>query len=122
MKRPRFQYHLSTAIILMFVAGGLMWANTHQTFRPYTFDGFWNVVPSQPPNWQAVQGWPCTYRSALWSRYEKDLFGLEPENYEHPPEHLLGPLVADISVAVAALLATGVLCEWRIRRKERPHD
>ena len=26
-KRPWFQIHLSTAIVLMFVAGGLMWAN-----------------------------------------------------------------------------------------------
>ena len=26
-KRPLFQFHLSTAIVLMFVAGGLMWAS-----------------------------------------------------------------------------------------------
>ena len=29
--RKRFQIHLSTAIVMMFVAGGLMWANfTHK--------------------------------------------------------------------------------------------
>ena len=27
-KRPLFQIHLSTAVVLMFVAGGLIWANT----------------------------------------------------------------------------------------------
>jgi hypothetical protein len=26
-KRPWFQFHLSTAVVLMFVAGGLLWAN-----------------------------------------------------------------------------------------------
>ncbi|HLX61854.1 MAG TPA: hypothetical protein VKX17_11275 [Planctomycetota bacterium] len=29
-RRARFQIHLSTAIVLMFVAGGLMWINSHR--------------------------------------------------------------------------------------------
>ncbi|MEI6231403.1 MAG: hypothetical protein WCT04_00005, partial [Planctomycetota bacterium] len=30
--RKRFQFHLSTAIVLMFVAGGLIWANTRDRY------------------------------------------------------------------------------------------
>ncbi|HLX59657.1 MAG TPA: hypothetical protein VKX17_00105 [Planctomycetota bacterium] len=29
-RRARFQIHLSTAIVMMFVAGGLMWANFYE--------------------------------------------------------------------------------------------
>ncbi len=30
-RRKRFQFHLSTAIVMMFVAGGLSWANLRVT-------------------------------------------------------------------------------------------
>jgi hypothetical protein len=33
--RQRFQFHLSTAIVLMFVAGAVMWANIRGTDHDY---------------------------------------------------------------------------------------
>jgi hypothetical protein len=34
-RRKRFQIHLSTAVVLMFVAGGIIWANARAGFvRP----------------------------------------------------------------------------------------
>ena len=51
-KRPWFQLHLSTCVVLMFVAGGLMWANwinrgefdsamQGHCIRSYGFPGRW---------------------------------------------------------------------------------
>src|SRR5947207_2506379 len=37
--RKRFQIHLSTAIVMMFVAGGLMWANTRDSGPMTTQNG-----------------------------------------------------------------------------------
>lgn len=61
---PRFQIHLSTAVVLMFVAGGLMWANFHPAFGDFDLD----YVPYDGPDAEAWfklydHGWPlviCT--------------------------------------------------------------
>ena len=41
-RRSRFQFHLSTAIVMMFAAGGLMWSNTWERidyrFEPNRYD------------------------------------------------------------------------------------
>jgi hypothetical protein len=50
-KRHWFQIHLSTAIVLMFAAGGLLWANCIKVEVN---------VPSDIPIYGAIAyGWPC---------------------------------------------------------------
>src|SRR5205085_59789 len=41
--RKRFQIHLSTAIVMMFVAGGLIWANLPDRNLDITGDTVWNL-------------------------------------------------------------------------------
>ncbi len=53
-KRPWFQFHLSTAIVLMFAASGLLWAN----MRPARFELLESVEPQVffvEVHWS---GWP----------------------------------------------------------------
>jgi len=52
MKRRWFQIHLSTAVVLMFVAGGLLWANMMPRWR-YMDQGF-----SEPYFFNDGYGWP----------------------------------------------------------------
>ncbi|MCY3019369.1 MAG: hypothetical protein NTW87_10140 [Planctomycetota bacterium] len=60
MRRPLFQLHLSTAIVLMFVAAALLWANmrprteTSVVFRPHREPGWWEYTVLLGP----LYGWP----------------------------------------------------------------
>ena len=82
--RKRFQIHLSTAIVLMFVAGALIWANV-QRWRPM----------SRPPRCR-FYGWPC---------FVVDEYFLEV-NY-------LMALI-NVLVAIMLLMVISFLCEWFI--------
>jgi hypothetical protein len=55
MKRPWFRIHLSTAIVLMFFAGGLIWANLITQYAPS------NVIPYFTQAFDAERGWPVAY-------------------------------------------------------------
>ncbi|MGD0091197.1 MAG: hypothetical protein ABSE73_14870 [Planctomycetota bacterium] len=114
-KRPWFQYHLSTAIVLMFVAGGLMWAN-----RPYgvfIWEGMDGTTIYEDPAGPAdVWGWPSTCiinRPHDPNRIPSGaLFRIESSNVQNA-------VVCNLLTAVAILVAVAVWCEWRIRRRER---
>ncbi|MCY3020040.1 MAG: hypothetical protein NTW87_13565 [Planctomycetota bacterium] len=59
-KRPWLQIHLSTAVILMFVAGGLLWTNCRRSCKDvsgsaYTFDG--PIL-----SYHIEYGWPAVVR------------------------------------------------------------
>jgi len=113
-KRPWFRFHLSTCIVLMFVAGGVIWAN---------------VVPNQVPgktNTKIVPyriyaveilGWPASYkrswRLAVYSR--RPLFS-------RPTEYAWDNLFLDVAIALSILAAVGFALEWGIRRRERMKD
>jgi len=132
-RRARFQIHLSTAIVLMFVAGGLIWANvtgrrvekigsglvkykgldeemTESEFRISQLD-YWvgeRVVE---------RGWPF---DAMQFRS----FGSIDHNgnMRHSPEVLpgewrTGPIIYNALVALAILFAVWFLCEWLICRR-----
>lgn len=74
--RPRFQIHLSTALILMFVAGGIIWANLRVNNSEYLrkideesvkeiADTAKKGIFVYPLNWKqlstsAEYGWPAT--------------------------------------------------------------
>ena len=102
MKLPRPQLHLSTCIVLMFVAGGVMWANA----VPIAID-FTSIDPNglDNPAFTHEYGWPTTccmgFPEHFW-----------PIHYWH-----YGYLAINIAVALALLAAVAFVCEWIIRRR-----
>ena len=138
------RFHLSTAVILMLAAAGLLWLNMQRRFE---------IAPSVPPYFvhfgSTHRGWPfdaIRYSGGLWSAAdyaERDPEGskkmlawkMETENV-YPlsgqgivqmwgdPEILAGGLLGDIVVALSVLVLMGLLVEWLMLalprgRKER---
>jgi hypothetical protein len=112
--RPRLQIHLSTAIVLMFVAGGFSWANTVNAVARVIHtpaakgnlmrtDGV--CMPYVTPAYDTpvyAQGWPTTIRSELNSVVEWRYRGI----------------ASNVAVLAVILLGSAVLCELFIRRHE----
>jgi hypothetical protein len=107
-KRPWLQFHLSTAIIMMFVAAGLLWVNMHAVpQRRDTGGGYMQHF-----------GWPMTMASQE-RYYTLDAVGLVNGRLNIGG---LDSIVVNAIVALFILVATAVVCEWFIRRRERQHD
>jgi hypothetical protein len=117
-KRPWLQFSLATAIVMMFVASGLLWLNLRPLLTyPRGSVTSWEDFPVQQLallNWQANQhlGWPTTAYDWILQRpfVNVDIYA--------PQLHPLG-LTCDIASAVLILLLVAFLCEWLIRRRER---
>jgi hypothetical protein len=112
--RKRFQIHLSTAIVMMFVAGALIWANTKWIIIKV---GESLVDRTQITPWLEVEGyntvtlygWPLpAYAKVYWvggiGSYENSKIG-----YTY--------VTIDVVIAVIGLTAVWFLCEWLIRRR-----
>jgi hypothetical protein len=95
MKLPRLQLHLSTCIVLMFVAGGLVWANALKVYDLKTLD-----ISS------FTQGWPLPYFKIDYPA----------EDYYYPQN-----LAVNLATALAILAAVAFVCEWSIRRRKLDH-
>ena len=134
-RRKRFQIHLSTAIVLMFVAGGMLWANLHRQRVPQNpemdkdindFDkrAFATIV-SKTPRLDIVwtehysvtsMGWPC--RAVIFNDFSNlcteraDLTIVERTWRVH-----YSSLWVDIVLAFAALFLVFWVCERLIRRR-----
>jgi len=105
MKRPWFQFHLSTAIILMFVASGLLWLNMRPLPQPTRLS---------PPNWEIpVRGWPLTTRYFVMTLdSEEAALMVNAGGYWHWQNVALNVLCA-----LVILVSVAALCEWRIHRR-----
>jgi hypothetical protein len=118
-KRPWFQFHLSTAIVMMLVAAGLLWLNLGPTIRSI------EVVLGEPMVEAHARGWPFCFWSTVFVPSGRYKIAFEPEPYTDyvpgmpMPRVRFGMLAADAVIAIAILLAVAALLEWRIRRKER---
>jgi hypothetical protein len=114
-RRPWFQFHLSTCVILMFVAGGLLWANvTERGFGAhFTSKGLPYVVFGLHP--ERGLGWPLPFLKWDWEVGEGEL---SMHFVSRLPQSCWSfvALAADLAVALAVLALVGLLCEWRIRR------
>ena len=108
-KRPLFQIHLSTAIVLMFVAGGLVWVNCYQHSTYY--------VPYGGGDGGYVYGWPFTYM---------DVFG-----YEDSVSRAMVAegwtidwrgLLANVGFVLLILVLVAVSSEWLLGRNQRRHE
>jgi len=110
--RKRFQIHLSTAIVMMFAAGGLIWANAVPEATRSN-----GVLPSSYVQGMAYSnyefrcyGWPWV--AVVWTQERAgNIVTWQGADVFNRKE-----LAADILVALAILVSLTTLCEWRIRR------
>jgi len=115
LKRRWFQIHLLTAVIMMLVAAGLLWANT----IPWKVYGC-NGGPG-PDQWYINYGWPFEFifLTDIWSHRD----GMELIIYPGEDDFVfvLGfmshfDLAKNIAIACAALFSTAWISEWLMRR------
>jgi len=98
-KRRWFRIHLSTAIVLMFVAGAVLWANTIPQDGGY-YQLFY------PPEMFVKRAFGFPLKFLIVSDVHSGMW-----NY--------GALTANIVAALTILSAVTFVCEWRIRREAR---
>ena len=93
-KRPLFQIHLSTCIVLMFVAGALIWANV----RDYSFTPASMAGEHHAP--KVGHGWPVNIEDNVILNFRSQY------------------ILMNITSAGLIVLSVGIACEWLIRRQE----
>ena len=101
-RRRWFQVHLSTCVVLMFVAGGVIWANVRvqKTIEP-------DAVVRE-------LGWPLVYN---WERCEWG--DVSSPGVACFSDHSNMHVAADAAIGIAILFAVALVLEWRIRRRIR---
>ncbi len=106
MKLPRLQLHLTTCIVLMFVAGGLLWLN----FSPseLTIDIHEEDASPSPLVYAIEKGWP-------WHCYTENLYDLSPIWWRWNQLNL----ILNSLIALAILAAVAALSERLIRRRRK---
>lgn len=113
-KRPWFQYHLSTAIVLMFVAAGLLWVNMNLPLGGTSYACGKHICCKS-----TGYGFPCPF----WERgYETRYTGpaeAEVRTQTLYSQFYLGCLIVNIVFAGLILVGVAILCERPIRRKDR---
>jgi hypothetical protein len=117
-KRRFWQLHLSTAVLLMLAAGGILWIETRERFVKAAYDLEGDELKNyakarfsdSPPRWISkslvTRGWPLWF----YGYYELEATWITHFN-------AIG-LVIDSLVSIAFLLIVGFSLEWRIRRRE----
>ena len=115
-RRAWFQLHLSTAILLMFVAGGLVWANIG-TLNAETID--FDIHGGDPLDWIPIKktmrsfGWPLLFYGA------PEMHVSMARVYCFTGTSILAaPMIFDILFACTLIIVTAFLSGWRIRRRE----
>jgi len=120
-KRAGVQVHLSTAIVLMFVAGGLVWANVHQRIYVNHPVGFStpraeSIIFGEYFAW----GWPldCKEIHYQWEGNGGIPNLVKTVQLAQTTYWDLKLLIIDTIIALAILAAVGFALEWRVRRKK----
>ena len=117
-KRPWFQYHLSTVVVLMFVAGGIMALNWFRQADEYGVEGpGLDPLIVKSPGY----GWPFRFTdfSVVYMIQRAPNSGGIVDIPIVTRRISYSWLAADIAVALAILLGTAMALEWPIRRRER---
>ncbi len=113
-RRKRFQIHLSTAIVMMFAWGGLMWANTHVWFT--------TIIPTYATNSDKLtdvvysyQGFPIP---TIWDDVEVIMYhnGIPALRMIVPFDRTFTGIV-DGCFALFILFLTFRISEWIIRHR-----
>jgi hypothetical protein len=92
--RKRFQVHLSTAVVLMFVGAGVVWLNL--TWQDDMVGG---VYKMEVYPWETDYGWPLNAYEYVLGVKRLDLI----------------TTTIDVLIALILLWAVWSLCEWQIR-------
>ena len=106
-KRPWLQLHLSTAIVLMFVAGGIIGANVNGLRGKFIVEGF----DGQNAEVTQVRGWPF---------HPEFMTEEETKQYNGFGDWLIPPFVyfsLDFAVAIIVLFVVWLVCELWISRR-----
>ena len=113
VRRRWFQFRLSTAIALMFVAGGFIWANSRWRLGDIPYEAFsaeYEDVETE------VCGWPYPFAVRLRA------VGTDPHNpifFEAAAmSGLKRNLVLDCFIGLTAIVGIGWACETVLRRRE----
>ena len=106
--KPRhwFQIHLSTAVVLMFVAGTIMWLNT---IPGIGWSGGVNIGPTRPGEGYSFLGWPYWNRLLVFTTSSEKLIG---------DQWIDVGIYYDVLTAIGILAGTAFACELCIRRRE----
>jgi hypothetical protein len=137
-KRRFWRLHLSTAVLLMVVAGGLMWPNLKSEEMYVTQDRWiWTTheqalyalaEANQPVTFVrwTYYGWPRRFcyrtdhvvpKQSGWDTTETLGLSFLPEIYKDPDDGEL-LLVVDVLVWLVLLVFFAIIPEWLIRRRE----
>lgn len=115
-KRRWFQVHLSTVVVMAFVAGVLIFVNV----RPRVVD--LSHIPGIPSDFiQSEHGWPFwswtqvnkTWKHGHWKNKNEPLVFEDKGFIQHVPSGWVG----NVAFAVVVLFGIAVLCEYLIRRR-----
>ena len=130
-RRKRFQIHLSTVIVLMFVAGGLIWANVRWRRIENRHWGYWMTIYPLGSHEHTKHkivvhgyGWPFHALEAQAFEVEayRDESKVESSNAKEDEETGVNrwrilPLIADIVFVAAILGIVRFICERLIRSR-----
>jgi hypothetical protein len=120
-RRSRFQVHLSTAIVLMFVVGGLMWVNaTPRTIVWVDSLGSLNVIRRKMYGWPV--GWVTRYeymgvKAHYDTNFEVTFPVLPIECNSSSLEIERMQLLLDATLIALLLVVIWHVCEWFIRHR-----
>lgn len=107
-RRAWFQLHLSTCVVLMFVASGLLWTNVRENKSLEVYD---NVEIHR-----SDRGFPLFYftHGKVVGHYKyKDDEVKEVSHFDS------SRMAANISIALGAIMLIAFACEFLRRRRER---
>jgi len=130
-RRKRFQIHLSTAIVMMIVAGVLIWANVapRQFDDSRTFNNYERITAGDitgffyyPSVWTTECGWPTTMSTkhtvlhSVKTPEFQEISVNSPRGILESREWHLGTIINTV-VALFILFLIWFACEWLIRRR-----
>jgi hypothetical protein len=111
-QRNWFQIHLSTAVVLMIAAGGIIWAHMTEQLGP----DFMEASDGEKFYTDGHFGWPFM---AHFSDHHRPLiigrYGPGDEGFINYSKTYYSMAALDLAVALLILFALWVVCEWWIR-------
>ena len=115
-KRRWFRFHLLTAVVTMFAAGVVIWANSRPEEEYVLRYGY----PSPTEQRILRYGWPWTAVTRYGNLEAIGFFGASSPDSNHFDDiqwDKIG-LLKDSLCIVAMSLSAGIVSEWLIRRRE----
>ena len=120
--RRWFQIHLSTAIVLLFVASGLFWANLRPRFVVWVDSlGSMNVVKRYEFGWPWE--WSTVFsKMGVQAHYDANFRPVIPDTLPQSPisettDHNPCMFAANSLAALLVLAISCICCEYLIRRR-----